>query len=297
MVHPIERLRYVARAGDADPVMIAMEAAEALAGLGHAAQALVPSCRRLLEAHPTCGPLWWISARMIVADDPRHVAYASVSALEDDQTVEELAASFPAGASVVIPARGDLGDAVDLRPDLSVTVVGSPYRLNRVFGRMTDLREVIGVDQQELVLGREELPTADLVVLEALAAGPSGVLVDVDQAELLDQAESLGMPCWVMVGVGRLLPAALYDEVSRRVGGADAEHRRAPSGYDDDVEDLFTPSGKIRPRRRRDEAVAIPAGRISAVVGLRGKSVPALGLRRSDCVAPAELLGFSRLGS
>jgi hypothetical protein len=155
-VHPIERLRYVARSGDADPVMIAIEAAEALAGLAHTPQALVPSCRRLLEAHPSCGPLWWVAARMIVADEARGAAYSSIDALEQDQTAEELASSFPAGASVVIPARRDLADALDLRPDLAVTVVGSPYQLNRIFGRMTDLREVVGISQQDLEYGDEE---------------------------------------------------------------------------------------------------------------------------------------------
>jgi hypothetical protein len=233
---------------------------------------------------------------MIVADDPRHVAYAAVSALEDDQTVEELAASFPAGASVVIPARPDLADAVDLRPDLSVTVVGSPYRLNRVFGRMTDLREVVGLDQQDLEAGHDELPSADLVVLEALAAGPSAVLVDADQAELLRFAEELGIACWAMVGVGRLLPSALFDEVCRRVGAA-PEHQDEYSGLSDEVLDLFEPLQRVRPRRSRDEAVVIGASRISAVIGPRGKAVPALGLRKSDCVAPAEILGFSSLNS
>jgi hypothetical protein len=288
-------LRYVARAGESDPVMIAIEAAEALAGLGRAAQALVPSCRRLLEAHPTCAPLWWVSARMIVADDPRHAAYASISALEDDQTVEELAASFPAGASVVIPASRDLADAVDLRPDLSVAVVGSPYRLNRVFGRMTGLRDVIGIDQQDLQLGSDDLPSADLVVLDALAAGPTGILVDMAQGELLRVAP-LGMPCWVRVGVGRLLPQALFDEVTRRVEAIEAFDTDDPLGILDEFGDVFS-TQRVRPRRTHDEAVRIDSARLAAVVGPRGKVVPALGLKKSDCVAPAELLGFSSLSS
>ena len=277
--------------------MIAVEAAEALAGLGHAAQALVPSCRRLLEAHAACGPLWWVSARMIVAEDPRVAAYSAVSMLEDDQTIEELAASFPAGSSVVIPAQRDLADAVDLRPDLSVTVVGTPYRLNRVFGRMTDLREVVGIDQHDLEAGHDQLPEADVIVLEALAAGPSGVLVDPDQAVLLDLAERFGIACWVMVGVGRLLPTALFEEVCRRVAVVEDRDDAEVSGVDAEFRELFEPLQRVRPRRSGDAAALIGIERISIVVGPRGKAIPTLGLRRADCVAPAEILGFSSLSS
>ena len=70
-VHPIERLRYVARAGWAAPAVLAAEAAWALADLAlHEEPAVLPACRRLLDRHPGCGPLWWVAARILTAGDP-----------------------------------------------------------------------------------------------------------------------------------------------------------------------------------------------------------------------------------
>ena len=71
-MHPIEHLRYVARATGADPALVASEAAGALAQMAAMDPAgLVPACRRLIERHLTSGPVWWLSARVLGADDQR----------------------------------------------------------------------------------------------------------------------------------------------------------------------------------------------------------------------------------
>ena len=67
MMHPIERLRHVARAGDMDASLLAEEAAIALGGLAFEPRALVPATRRLLEFHPSCAPLWWVCAELLAA--------------------------------------------------------------------------------------------------------------------------------------------------------------------------------------------------------------------------------------
>ena len=55
-VHPIERLRYVARARGADAESLVRETAGALRGLGLDPSGLVVACRRIVERHPTSGP-------------------------------------------------------------------------------------------------------------------------------------------------------------------------------------------------------------------------------------------------
>lgn len=101
-MHPIERLRYVSRAGWAGPSVIAAEAAWALAALGdRETPALVTACRRLLEHQPGCGPLWWVSARVLSAGDPVAEAEFCAEALEDDPTEELLIDSLPQDARVV----------------------------------------------------------------------------------------------------------------------------------------------------------------------------------------------------
>ena len=66
-MHPIERLRYVARAGAVDPAVLVQESAAALAGLDDEPGNLILSARRLLSRHPASGPLWALCARLLTA--------------------------------------------------------------------------------------------------------------------------------------------------------------------------------------------------------------------------------------
>jgi hypothetical protein len=296
-VHPIERLRHVARAGDVDPVLLAQEAAEALGSLTYEAQALVPACRRLIEAHPSCGPLWWVAARVITADEPFDAAYVAIEALADDPTAEELAASFPAAASVVIPAKAGLALALNLRPDVSVTVVGTPYRLNEVLRRLSRVADVVGIDARDFDVDGAEMmgDGPHLLVLEALAAGPSGFLVDRDQAALAGAAIMAEVRCWVATGIGRILPAELFAEIlDRTVSPDDGQDQSGFELDDDDDFALLRGMGGERSPRRHPPVAFLDADRVAAVIGPRGRAIPQLALRRAECRAPAELLGFAR---
>ena len=64
-MHPIERLRYVARATGADPSLLVRETAAALADVMRVEPVgLVPACRRLIDRHLTVAPVWWLCARL-----------------------------------------------------------------------------------------------------------------------------------------------------------------------------------------------------------------------------------------
>ncbi|HXQ60718.1 MAG TPA: hypothetical protein VN796_00220 [Acidimicrobiales bacterium] len=108
-MHPIERLRYVARAGWGAPDVLAAEAAWALADLAvREPSAVLPACRRLLDRHPGCGPMWWVAARILTAGDPVAEGERCADALECDQTDELLDEALPPGARVV--RRGGVSD-------------------------------------------------------------------------------------------------------------------------------------------------------------------------------------------
>src|SRR6202044_1741336 len=108
-MHPIERLRYVARAGWAPPAVLAAEAAWALGDLAlHESAAVLPACRRLLDRHPGCGPMWWVAACILTAGDPVAEGEACADALEGDQTDELLDEALPPGARIV--RRGGVSD-------------------------------------------------------------------------------------------------------------------------------------------------------------------------------------------
>lgn len=108
-VHPIERLRAVARSRAAPPALLAREAATALGIFGDDPAGLVIACRRLVDRQPTCAPLWWLASRVLSSIDPTAEAWASVAALEDDPTEEALLCCLDArdgevGAPVVVQA-------------------------------------------------------------------------------------------------------------------------------------------------------------------------------------------------
>ena len=94
-MHPIEQLRYVARAGGADAGLLVQEAASALSVFDRDLGALLTACRRLLTRQPAVGPLWWMSSRLVTGADTRAEARAVVEALRSDRTGRELAASLP----------------------------------------------------------------------------------------------------------------------------------------------------------------------------------------------------------
>jgi hypothetical protein len=90
-VHPIERLRYVARIGPDRPDLVAREAAGALlAGAGRPAE-LVVACRRLLDRQPAAGPLWWLVSRALTAPEPAAAIYDALAELDADPTAGILA--------------------------------------------------------------------------------------------------------------------------------------------------------------------------------------------------------------
>src|SRR5439155_26689231 len=68
-VTPAERLRAVTRR-NVDEERLAIEAADALAAFASEPASLVVACRRVLAHHRSCGPLWWVCARILAAADP-----------------------------------------------------------------------------------------------------------------------------------------------------------------------------------------------------------------------------------
>jgi hypothetical protein len=283
-MHPIERLRYVARAGDADPALLAEEAAEALGSLAREPRALVPACRRLLEFHPTCGPLWWVCARLLVADDLREAAALAVDLLVDDPTAEELAASIPGGSLVIAAASALIADALAGRPDLTAHVVGPPSALRSALRHAGDA-DVTGWEISEI---DEAMEGARVVILDALAAGPSGYLLDSTGAALADAATRTGTDLWIAAGEGRLLPGALFEMVVARA--ASLPDPDEDEEEDDDVLLGFVDTRRTVAGRFVRRAVAFPASAAVAVVGPTGPAAPAVGLSRASCRAPAELL-------
>src|SRR5580765_3257339 len=186
-MHPIERLRYVARSSGASQEMLVRETAGALAALGFDPPGLVTACRRILDRHPLSGPLWWLSARVLTSNDANNEAWNAADEITADDTGDVLAYNIPDESVVCVLGWPDvIGDALPRRGDVSVLVVDA---LGEGSGLVRRLRHA-DVD-------------ADDVPMSGLGAAAT--------------ARHAGVPVWLVGGIGRLLPRRMWDALAVRL--------------------------------------------------------------------------------
>lgn len=263
-MHPIERLRHVARATGADPAVLAREAAGALVSFRGDPAGLVTACRRLLDRHIEVGPLWWLAARVLVADDPSAEAWASAQALDEDTTARQLAADLPADTTVVVLGWPDVAaSGLGRRGDIEVLVVDAGG-YGRSFSSRLQALDVPAVEVPEGGLG-PAVAEAGLVLLEATALGPDGLVAPTGSYAAAALARHVGIPVWAVAGVGRVLPGRLWEALTARLAdGRDESWDRA-------VE-------------------VVPGDVVDVVVGPEATVPFAEAFRRADCPVTPELL-------
>lgn len=264
-MHPIEHLRHVARATGADPALVASEAAAALAQMAALEPAgLVPACRRLIERHLTSGPVWWLSARILGADDQRGAARQAASELDRDLTARHLADALPEGSSAAILGWPELtADALRRRGDVEALVVDAGGD-----GAVL-VRRLIGAGNDATLIpdGRvgSAAAVAELILVEAYVGSPAGVLAAPGSLAAAAVGAHLGTPVWAVTGVGRVLPERLWDALVARFDETGGE-----------------------PWERGAELV--PSSLLSTVVGPDGLVTVAEGLAATTCPTAPELL-------
>ena len=191
-MHPIERLRYVARAGVVPVAPLVRESAAALSSFADDPKGLLTSCRRLLDRRSDCGPLVWLAARMLAAMDPRAEAVRVVQDLDADttgQVLQDRLDALPAGSSVLAVGELDaFATALQDRPDLRYLESDEP----------------------------ENAAAADLVLVTSDCAGPSHGLVVAEAVPVAEAALRCGTPVWLVAGAGRVLPEQMWDLLSAR---------------------------------------------------------------------------------
>lgn len=214
-MHPIERLRYVARAGDVPAAPLVREAAIALAGFAYDPMELLTACKQLIDRRPGYGPLVWVSARMLTGSDSTTEAWDAVEALERDTTARELAHALPADSSVLMIGAPELtSEAVLERADVEVLVADT---VGEGFGliRQLDAFDHVGVDVPPGGVGAAAAEV-DIVVIEAEATGAAEALVRSGSRAAAAVAHHAGVPVWLVAGVGRVLPERMWEHVRER---------------------------------------------------------------------------------
>ncbi|MCU0269539.1 MAG: hypothetical protein MUF83_12975 [Acidimicrobiales bacterium] len=261
-MHPIERLRFVARASGVSQTVLVQETAAALSSFGDDPQGLVTACRRIVSRQPASGPLLWLTARVLTATDPYRELWEAAGAVQGDATPGELVHALPGDARVVVLGWPDqVSTALARRGDLDVLAVDVG---GEATGLVSWLRRV-DVEAAEVPvegLGAA-VAVADLVLLESPAIGPHDFLGVAGSRAAAAVARHAEVPVWLVGGVGRLLPARMWEGLWRRVGRSD------------------------EPWEAEEESV--PLGLVDRIVGPGGPEPVAEALRRTDCPVAPEL--------
>jgi hypothetical protein len=267
MAHPIERLRWVARAEGAGASVLAREAASALASVANDLPALVTGCRRVIERHPEMAPLWWVSARMLAAENPVNEGWSAAAELESDDTSGVLAAHLPDEITVVALGWPEIAaDALRKRGDIEVLVVDARNEGAHLVRRL----DAAGGDAyyvREAGLGAA-VRDADVVVLEAEAVGPDGFVAASGSLAAAATARQLDRDVWLVAGVGRVLPGRLWEALLARLELTDD-----PWNVDHEV---------------------VPLEWVTRVCGPAGVQSVEDAIKRADCPIAPELLRWEK---
>jgi hypothetical protein len=262
-VHPIERLRYVARASGADQSLLVRETAQALAAFHDDPAGLVAACRRIVDRHPTSAPLWWLCARVLTAPESRREAWDAVEAIEGDTTPRELGHALPDSGTACVVGWPELaGEALPRRGDVEVLAVDSLGEGSGLVRRLAHAG-IDAVDVPTSGLGAA-VASSDVLLLEAVAAGPTGFFAVSGSLAAATVARHAEVPVWVTIGVGRWLAPRMW------IALTDRHATRAADPWDLDEE-------------------IVPLDLVDQVCGPAGLEPPADALRRTDCPVAPEL--------
>lgn len=261
-MHPIERLRFVARSQGAPADLLVEESAVALGAFSDDPAGMVAACRRIVDRQLTCAPLWWLCARMLCAEDPMVEAREAVHAIGSDPTAGHLAAALPGDGCAVVVGEPDLvAAAVARRGDVRVVVVG-------LDGQAADCASRLGaLDVDAYAVASRSVAAAvdcaDLVLIEALAVGPHSALVPAGSRAAAALARHGDVPVWLAAGVGRLMPERMWGALVGRWSAS-------VDPFDADDEEL-------------------PLDLVDLIAGPAGPEEVADALRRTDCPVAPEL--------
>ena len=249
-MHPIERLRFVARASGVDHGLLVRETAGALASLGFDPAGLVTACRRVLDRHPTSGPLWWLATRVLTAHEPTREAWRCADEIDEDRTALELVYALPQDARVCVLGWPELvGEALARRGDLEVLVV-DVLGEGRGLVRRLQRADVDAVEVPPAGLGAAAA-SADVVLLEASALGADGAVAVAGSHAAAAVGAHAEVPVWVVAGVGRALPEGTWRALVARL---DADE---PWEADDELVPLDLLTGVVGPSGVADAAAVL----------------------------------------
>ena len=219
-MHPIEHLRYVARSHGADPVSLVREMASALGGLRHEPAGIVLAVRRIVQRHPTVGPLWWFCSHVLGSPDPFEAMQKCDHEISNDATIKNLRDAVAQDAVVcVVGWPTAVLNALAMRADLKFFIIESNGDGDAAVERLQSMdvdATLVQFEEISRVVGR-----CDVVIIEAMATGSNEVLSSAGSHAVAALAYCEQKPAWLVTACGTRLPPALWSAML--VGASDAD--------------------------------------------------------------------------
>ncbi len=252
-MHPIERLRYVARSSGADQVALVRETASSLSTFRDEPAGMVMACRRMLARHLTSGPLWWLASRVCRAVDPVQEAYRAADEFEADCTAKELSLALPADATVCVLGWPEIASmALPARGDLEVLVVDVAGEASGLVRRL----QRVDVDAIQVPLSGLGAAAASshVLLIEAAIMGPDACIAVAGSRAAAATTHQAGGAVWVVAGIGRIVAQPVWDIVAARHGQGEEPWELA-----DEIVPLELVSAVVGPAGVRSVAEALAA--------------------------------------
>ena len=252
----------MARSSGAPQDLLVRETAGALMSFRDDPSGLVTACRRIVSRQLTSGSMWWLCSRILCAPEPWAEARAAVDEIEGDTTARALAGALADDCSAVVLGWQSLvADGIARRGDVEVLVVDTLGEAMS-FARHLGSRDVMAVEVPLSGLGAA-CANADVVIIEPSAVGPDEFIGVAGSRAAAAVARDAGVPVWLVVGVGRVLPGRVWQALVSRLDLGDE-----PWDSDDEV---------------------VPLSLVDRVVGPTGLGSVADLVARTDCPIAPEL--------
>lgn len=250
-MHPIERLRYVARATHVAGDVLARETAMALADFVGDDAAMLIACRRILDRQPTSGPLVWLAAHALGAPNQRKALWDAVEMLEGDSTRAALAYTLPDDAVVASVGWTDtMSELARKRGDVGFVVVdtdgSAEYQVDRY---VDDTQQVTVIDAEAVGAG---LVDVTHVLIEFDALGSESALAPMGTFPAAAVASRLEVPVWGVAPIGVALGERMYAGLLRRWNErvSDPVHLRAVEEFATSlIDQVVTTAGVVTVER------------------------------------------------
>ena len=206
----------------------------------------------------------WLASRVLTAADPRSEARSAAAELDGDPTPDELSFALADDATVVVVGWPEvIGRALVRRGDIEVLAIDAHGEGSAFVRRIEQSDACAASIPCEGIAAA--IAASDVVLLEASAIGPQQFVAVAGSFSAAAVARALDVPVWLVGGVGRVLPARVFEAVAARVG---------------DVTEPWN-----------DEDELVPIDFVDHIVGPSGVLPSAQALRDCTCPIAPELFG------